>query len=434
MQTGLFQQQSLKLVMTKELTQAITLLQYSSLDLTKFLEEQILENPLIEVKPTDFNRPTKSKVREDTYTNPIDYIGKNEITLYEHLFTQLSYMKLNINKKRTIEYIIQLLDGNGYLYFPAEEIAKDLKTKPETIEDAIHFIQSLDPIGVGARSLKECLLLQLKALPERNSLAETIIQDHFELFAERSWKEIATKLDIKLFDIQQVFDFIQTLQPRPGAAFHGGEAQYIVPDFDIEVENGMVSMSVQDSYLPKVSLNLQYYQHFSDVKDSQTKSYLQEKVDQCQWIMRSLEQRKLTLQNVMNEIINRQLDFFIKGPAHLKPMIMSEVADAIEIHESTVSRAVKDKFVQTPFGIFEMKYFFSRNIQTTGEADTSSTQVKNVLKQMIDEENKQKPLSDQEIVSILKEEQGILVSRRTIAKYRDQLNIPSSTKRKRYSK
>nr|WP_309101214.1 RNA polymerase factor sigma-54 [Fredinandcohnia onubensis] len=434
MQTGLFQQQSLKLVMTKELTQAITLLQYSSLDLTKFLEEQTLENPLIEVKQTDFSRRTKSKVSKESYTNPIDYIEKKETTLYEHLLTQLSYMKVNNEKKRTMEYIIQLLDSNGYLYFPEEEIAKDLNTDTETIESAIHFIQSLDPIGVGARSLQECLLLQLRKLPKRNSLAETIIQDYFEEFAEKSWKEIAKQLDVKLFDIQQIFDFIQTLQPRPGAAFHGGEAQYIVPEFDIQVENGVVIMNMHDSYLPKVSLNLQYYQHFLQEKDSQTQSYLQEKVDQCQWIMRSLEQRKLTLQNVMNEIINRQMDFFLKGPAHLKPLIMSEVAQSLDIHESTVSRAVKDKFVQTPYGIFEMKYFFSRNIQTTGSTDTSSTQVKNVLKQLVDEENKQKPLSDQEIVSILKEEHGILVSRRTIAKYRDQLNIPSSSKRKRYSK
>ncbi|MFD1778636.1 RNA polymerase factor sigma-54 [Fredinandcohnia salidurans] len=434
MQTGLFQQQSLKLVMTKELTQAITLLQYSSLDLTKFLEEQTLENPLIEVKQTDFSRRTKSKVSKESYTNPIDYVEKKETTLYEHLLSQLSYMKVNNEKKRTMEYIIQLLDSNGYLYFPEEEIARDLNTDTETIESAIHYIQSLDPTGVGARSLQECLLLQLRKLPKRNSLAETIIQDYFEEFAEKSWKEIAKQLDVKLFDIQQLFDFIQTLQPRPGAAFHGGEAHYIVPDFDIQVENGVVVMNMHDSYLPKVSLNLQYYQHFLQEKDSQTKSYLQEKVDQCQWIMRSLEQRKLTLQNVMNEIINHQLEFFLKGPAHLKPLIMSEVAQSLDIHESTVSRAVKDKFVQTPFGIFEMKYFFSRNIQTTGLTDTSSTQVKNVLKQLVDEENKQKPLSDQEIVSILKEEHGILVSRRTIAKYRDQLNIPSSSKRKRYSK
>ncbi|MDR4889592.1 RNA polymerase factor sigma-54 [Fredinandcohnia sp. QZ13] len=434
MQTGLFQQQSLKLVMTKELTQAITLLQYSSLDLTKFLEEQTLENPLIDVKPSDFGRPKKMKVTKDTYINPIDYLSKKETTLYEHLLTQISYMKLNNTKKQTVEYIIQLLDSNGYLYFPTEEIARDLNIDKESIENAIQIIQSLDPIGVGARSLQECLLLQLQVLQNRNRLAETIIQEHFERFAEKSWKEIAKDLNVKLFDIQQVFDFIQTLKPRPGAAFHGGEAHYIVPDIDIQVEGDVVTMKMQDSYLPKVSLNLQYYQHFLDEKDTKTKSYLQEKVDQCQWIMRSLEQRKMTLQNVMSEIINRQIDFFIKGPAHLKPLIMSEVADALEIHESTVSRAVKDKFVQTPFGIFEMKYFFSRNIQTTGETDTSSTQVKNVMKQMIEEENKQKPLSDQEIVSILEKEHGILVSRRTIAKYRDQLNIPSSTKRKRYSK
>lgn len=434
MHTGLFQQQSLKLVMTKELTQAITLLQYSTLDLTKFLEEQTLENPLIEVRSSDFGRRAKSRVSKDTHTNPIDYIEKKESSLYEHLLTQLSYMKLNKKKRATIEYIIQLLDSNGYLYFSAEEIATDLDTNIETVDNAIRFIQGLDPNGVGARSLQECLLLQLRALPHRNELAETIIEHHFTLFAEKSWKEIAKDLNVKLFEIQQIFDLIQTLQPRPGAAFHGGEAQYIVPDFDIQVENGVVTMSMQDSYQPKVSLNLQYYQHFLEEKDTKTKSYLQEKVEQCQWIIRSLEQRKSTLQNVMNEIINRQNDFFLKGPSHLKPMIMGEVAENLDIHESTVSRAVKDKFVQTPYGIFEMRYFFSSTIQTTGATDTSSTQVKNVLRQLVDGEDKEKPLSDQEIVSILEESHGILVSRRTIAKYRDQLNIPSSSKRKRYSK
>ncbi|WP_449538409.1 RNA polymerase factor sigma-54 [Ferdinandcohnia sp. Marseille-Q9671] len=434
MQTGLFQQQSLKLVMTKELTQAITLLQYSSLDLIKFLEEQTIENPLIEVNsPTEFDRRHKTKVTNETYTNPIDYIEKKQTTLFEHLVSQLSYMKLSTTDRQMIEYIIQLLDSNGYLYFSTEEIAKDLTIDSETVTDYIQFIQSLDPIGVGARSLQECLLLQLEAHKEQNDLAKRIIQDHFELFAEKSWKEIAKKLNVKLFDIQKVADFIQTLQPRPGAAFQSGEPQYIVPDIEIQVENGIVTTSLQDSYLPKVSLNLQYYQQFLQEKDSKTKSFLQEKVDQCQWIIKSLEQRKHTLQNVMNEIINRQMDFFIKGPTHLKPLIMSEVADVLEVHESTVSRAVKDKYVQTPFGIFEMKHFFSRNIQTTGQSDMSSAQVKNVLKQLIIEENKQKPLSDQEIVSILEEVHGILVSRRTIAKYRDQLNIPSSSKRKRYS-
>ncbi|MFS0863978.1 RNA polymerase factor sigma-54 [Fredinandcohnia sp. 179-A 10B2 NHS] len=431
--TGLFQQQSLKLVMTKELSQAIALLQYSSLDLTKFLEEQMVENPLIELKTTDYiSRSKKPKVSNETYINPIDYLDKKETSLYEHLLKQLSYVKLTNEEKIIAEYIIHSLDSNGYLYFSSDEIASELSVEPEKVEELVTFIQKLEPVGICARNLQECLLLQLQALPERNELAEIIIREHFALFAEKAWKEITKLIDVKLYDIQQVYDFIQTLQPRPGAVFQSNELQYIIPDIEIQVNNQIVSIKLQDSYYPKVSMNLQYYQHFLQEKDTKTKTYLQEKVDQCQWIIKSLEQRKTTLQNVMNEIVNRQLDFFIKGPDYLKPLVMSEIAEALEIHESTVSRAVKDKYVQTPYGVFEMKYFFSRMIPTTGDSDTSATQVKNVLKKLIEGENKQKPLSDQDIVTILKTEHGILVSRRTIAKYRDQLKIPSSSKRKRY--
>ncbi|MCH1625760.1 RNA polymerase factor sigma-54 [Fredinandcohnia quinoae] len=433
--TGLFQQQTLKLVMTKELTQAITLLQYSSLDLTKFLEEQSVENPLIELKQNEFSRTRKiSKVTGESYTNPIDYIEKNDISLYQHLLAQLTYVQLSSKDKAIIEYMIQLLDENGYFYFAEEEIAEELNVDVSIIEKSLSFIQKLDPIGVGARSLQECLLLQLKNLSERNVLAEEIIGQHFLLFADKSWKEISRIVDVKLSDIQHVYDLIQTLQPRPGALFQGNEPSYIIPEIEIQVENGTVQILLQDDYLPKVSLNLQYYNHFINEQDPGIKSYLQEKVEQCQWIMKSIDQRKQTLKNVMNEIVLKQLDFFLKGPNFLKPLTMSEVADTLGIHESTVSRATKDKFVQTPFGIFEMKHFFSRNIQTTGDSDMSSLQVRTILKQLIDEENKHKPLSDQEIVGIMQLNHGILVSRRTIAKYRDQLKIPSSSKRKRYEK
>lgn len=433
--TGLFQQQSLKLVMTKELTQAIMLLQYSSLDLTKFLEEQTLENPLIELKQNDYSNTRKiQRVSNESYTNPIDYVEKDEISLYEHLLSQLTYLQLNPKEKTVIEYMIQSLDENGYFYFLEEEIAEELNVDIHVIEESLSLIQQLDPIGVGARNLQECLLLQLKQLSERNLLAEEIIEQYFLLFADKSWKEIARKLDVKLSEIQAVFDLVQTLQPRPGALFQGNEPSYIIPEIEIQVKNGNVQILHQDDYLPKVSLNLQYYNRFINDHDPVIKSYLQEKAEQCQWIMKSINQRKHTLQNVMNEIVVRQLDFFLKGPNFLKSLTMSEIADELGIHESTVSRATRDKYVQTPFGIYEMKHFFSRNIQSTSESDMSSSQVKTILKQLIETENKHKPLSDQDIVGIMQADHGILVSRRTIAKYRDQLKIPSSSKRKRYEK
>jgi RNA polymerase sigma-54 factor len=290
----------------------------------------------------------------------------------------------------------------------------------------------MEPAGIAARSLQECLLIQLKRMPEPHPLSITLVESHFEPFAEKKWKELSKILQVSLQEIQSAFDQIQKLNPRPGAEFFTESTAFIIPDVVVIWDGTDYSITIFDELLPKISFNQDYYQQYARSDDKKVSSYMENQVQNYQWLQKSLEQRKETLQKVALKIVEKQPDFFKKGPFNLKPMTMKEVAEEIEIHESTVSRAVREKYVQTPFGIFELKSFFTSTIQTTNDDTTSSSQVRNALSKLIETENKQKPLSDQDIVELLKNNEEIVVSRRTIAKYRDQLGIPSSSKRRRY--
>lgn len=437
---GLWQQQTLKLTMTQELSQAIALLQYSTQELTSFLENKALENPLMQIEFSNVqsidprtDRPKKTTKRYDKdRQNWIEQIGIEKRTLGEYLYTQLNGNSLTHEQQKIFKEITYNLDENGYLCSDIEDIAKQLCVSTEEVEEILTIIHELEPAGVGARSLKECLYLQLEKQDKRNELAETIISDYFDLFAEKKWKNLAKHLDVKLTQIQEVFDLIQTLNPRPASDFQDEKPAYIIPDVLIEWDGEDFRISVFDEVLPKISFNQQYFNQFSSYKDKQVNRFLQEKQQDYQWILKSLEQRKETLTKVTIKIVEKQPDFFVKGPSFLKPMTMRDISEELGIHESTVSRAVREKYAQTPFGTFELRSFFTSTIQTTSSENTSSQQVKNAISQLVSKENKQKPYSDQEIVQQLKESEGIVVSRRTITKYREQLGIPSSSKRKRY--
>ncbi|MFS8629666.1 MAG: RNA polymerase factor sigma-54, partial [Bacillales bacterium] len=285
---------------------------------------------------------------------------------------------------------------------------------------------------IGARSLNECLLLQLKRLPERNELAEVIISEYFTPFAEKKWPELAKTLGIKLPQIQEVFDLVQTLNPRPALAFQEERPVYIVPDVVIKWDGDQLMVSVYNETIPKISFNQEYYRYFSAFNDRQVNRFLKEKQQDYYWLVRSLEQRKETLLKVTGKIVEKQEDFFRHGPSYLKPMTMKEVSDELGIHESTVSRAVREKYAETPFGTFELRSFFTSTLHTVSDDAVSAQRVKDAIAALIAGESKQKPLSDQQIARLLKEQEGIIVSRRTVAKYRSQLGIPSSSKRKRY--
>ncbi|MBV7505810.1 RNA polymerase factor sigma-54 [Bacillus sp. sid0103] len=437
LKAGLWQQQTLKLAMTQELSQAIALLQYSAQELTAFLEDKALENPLLQIensniKPMnpliDRNRSKHQKAEKDW----IEQIADKPFSLEDYLLSQLKLTSLSGEQLSVIRFLIQYLDENGYFGGDLNEIAQKLRVSEEVAEECLAIIQTLEPAGIGARDLQECLLMQLYYQDPANELAQKIISDYFIPFAEKKWKPIAKELKVTLKDIQNIFDQIQSLNPKPGTILGKEVTTYIIPDAIVEQTSEGLTVRMSDESLPRISLNEQYYHKFKD-QDQQVSRFLQDKLQDYQWIQKSIEQRKETLTRVIAKIIEKQTAFFQKGSQYLVPMTMKEIAGELNIHESTVSRAVREKYVQTPNGTFPLKSFFTSTIQTVSvDENTSSTQVKKKIATLIENENKQKPLSDQDIVEQLKTEEGMVVSRRTIAKYRDQLGIPSSAKRKRF--
>ncbi len=437
LKAGLWQQQTLKLAMTQELSQAIALLQYSAQELAAFLEDKALENPLLKienvnVKPMnpqiDRNRRKHQKSEKDW----IEQIADKPFSLEEHLISQLKITHLTTEQMKVIRHLIKNLDENGYFVGDLTEISLKLQVDHEIVEDSLAIIQTLEPAGIGARDLQECLLMQSYYKNPNNDLAQTILSKYFILFAEKKWKPIAKELGISMKDLQDVFDEIQQLNPKPGALLRNEPTTYIIPDAIIEQTNEGLTVRMVDESLPRISFNQPYYQKFHN-QNQQVSRFLQDKVQDYQWILKSIEQRKETLTRVVGKIVEKQPAFFQKGSQYLVPMTMKEIASELDIHESTVSRAVREKYVQTPIGTYPLKTFFTSTIQTlTDEESTSSTQVKNEIHSLVAQENKQKPLSDQDMVEQLKLQKGILVSRRTVAKYREQLGIPSSSKRKRF--
>ncbi|MBL4954980.1 RNA polymerase factor sigma-54 [Neobacillus sp. YIM B02564] len=438
LKAGLWQQQTLKLTMTQELSQAIALLQYSTQELTEFLENKALENPLIQIDQVnvqpmnpliDRNRRKHQKVEKDW----IEQIAAKPFSLEEQLISQLNIKALSNDQLRVIRHLIYNLDENGYFTGDLAEIAVKLQTNQELVEACLMMIQSLEPIGIGARNLQECLLIQVEYEYPDNELTKKIISDYFVPFAEKKWRQIAKELQVTLKDIQDVFDEIQLLDPKPGAVLGNETSAYIIPDVIVEQTPEGLTVRMFDDMLPKISFNQQYYNQFKN-QDQQVNRFLQDKVQDYQWILKSIEQRRETLTRVVTKIVEKQAAFFENGPESLVPMTMKELAAELDIHESTVSRAVREKYVQTPIGTFTLKSFFTSTIQTVvGDEQTSSAQVKKAITRLVEKEDKAKPLSDQDIVEQLKITEGIIVSRRTIAKYRDQLGIPSSSKRKRFN-
>ncbi|CAH0344779.1 RNA polymerase factor sigma-54 [Bacillus sp. CECT 9360] len=429
MRVGLFQQQTLKLAMTQELSQAIALLQYSSQELTAFLESKALENPLISLDyPQSLSIQRRGNGQDPKYW--IEQIGGEQWTLEKHLLSQLNVKKLSKTRVNIFLQFIRNMDDNGYVRVTSEDIAEVTGSRVEEVAECLKLIHQLEPFGIGARNLQECLLIQARIA--KHKLAEKILEEYFLLFAEKKWKELSGKLHVSLKEIQSVSDFIQTLNPRPGSLYDHDKATYIIPDVAVELRNGGFIVSNLDKNGPRISSNESYLKEMKQHNDQQVDRFLQEKWQEFQWIERSIQQRKETILKVMAKIVEKQSECFYKGMSFLIPMTMKEIALDLEIHESTVSRVVKDKYVRAPFGTLEMRAFFTSTLQSTTEKDISARKAKKEVAQAIQAEDKRKPISDQDISHLLQAEAGIILSRRTVAKYRDQLGIPSSSKRKRY--
>lgn len=432
LKAGLWQQQTLKLTMTQELSQAIALLQYSAQELTEFLENKALENPLITIESAPDRMRRKRRKNNRDGVPLIEQIPACTFSFSEQILSQINMKQYSKQQLGVIRHLIDHIDESGYLNGDIAEIARKQSVSAELAEECLRIIQGLEPAGVGARSLQECLLIQWKRRHPLWELGKTIISEHFVPFAERKWKSLAKELKVSLKEIQEIFDEVQTFNPRPCAEFFNDQTHYIVPDAIISWTGKRVSVRFWDAALPRMKFNEEYFQKFSHTGDQQVGRFLREKFQDYQWIVKSIEQRKETLAKVITKIAEKQEDFFRKGPLYLKPMTMKELADEIGVHESTISRAVREKYVQTPSGTYPLKSFFSSTLQTVSAEATSSSRVKNAIAGIIEKEDKQAPLSDQGIADQLKANDGIVISRRTVAKYRDQLGIASSSKRKRY--
>ncbi|MTD42385.1 RNA polymerase factor sigma-54 [Erwinia sp. CPCC 100877] len=427
------QKQVQKLAMTQQLQQSIQILQYSTEELYSYIETKSLENPLIDIQTESSNDFSATSTR--TYTgeenNYLNQIPDNHMSLFEYLIDQIHLNYRDTYLRTLVLFLVEYIDLNGYLMIELDEAAALTGAKAIEILDALTLIQQLDPAGVGARDLRECLLLQIERDDTAPELAYIVVEEEFTHLAERKWSLIAKKFNVELAEIQVIFDYIQTLTPSPGSIFESTSGLYIRPDLTIKIKNGQLIVTSNKSGTPKIQFQQEYFERMEATKDAEVQKYIQEKKNEFEWLERTIAQRGDTILRVGSEIVKRQQDFFLKEDRPLKPMTLKEIADTLNIHESTVSRAVNGKYLAADFGVFELRTFFSHGLTNNTGEETSTDSVKKALQSLVDNENKAKPLSDQKIVDLLKEKE-IEISRRTVTKYREALGIPSSSKRKRY--
>jgi len=363
---------------------------------------------------------------------PIENTLTRPPNLSDHLTWQLSMSDASPRTKEIAQFIIGNIDEDGYLRANNEEIMASGGYQAEEVETAVKAVQSLDPIGVGARDLRECLLLQLEFLELDAPLVEIIVRDHWDEFMQRKFVSLAKTLGIDLKSLEGIVEIIKHLDPKPGRKYSNERAIYVEPDVYIQKVGDEYVIVLNEDGMPKLRINSGYRSMLNSMdskQDGETVNYIKDKIRSAVWLIKSLDQRQRTIYKVAESIVKHQREFLEKGIDYLRPLVLRDVADDIQMHESTVSRVVSNKYMHTPRGLFLMKYFFHSGIDSDTGEDISSLTVKKKIQSFIDNEDPRKPLSDSKIMKILNDE-GINIARRTVAKYRDELNIPSSTDRK----
>ena len=438
--------QSQKLIMTTQLKQSLSILNMSKLELEEEIKREAENNPLVEVEKSgeinweeyikDMDRSRRLDRTEISY-NPdnevnLENLVKYSSNLYEDLKFQISLYKLTDKELEVCEYIIDSLDEDGYLRTEEKVIVDTLKIDEELFEKCLISVQQLEPSGVGARSLSECLMIQLASLGIYNEILEEIVTKDLNLIANNKYKEISKKYNMSLQKCVELINIIKTLDPKPGRTCSVEKSVYIQPDVTVEKidDEFIVYLNEKDSYQIRIN---SYYKDIlkNSQSDESAKEFIKERLNSATGLMKNIESRKTTVLKIAEEIVKAQDEFLRKGTKYIKPLKMKDIAEKLEFHESTISRGVNGKYMLTPFGVYEFRYFFSSAIETENNEMASSTSIKKIIKETIKDENKKKPLSDDHISKLLKEK-GINVARRTVAKYREELGIPSSSKRKEY--
>ncbi|WP_028574078.1 RNA polymerase factor sigma-54 [Desulfonatronovibrio hydrogenovorans] len=466
-----------QLVMTPQLQQAIKLLQLSRLELLEVVQQELLENPMLEeLQPVseeeqerqalnDKDQGAKLTSEEKEIINNADwedYLGEfsstskqsgsrewevpEEMQSYEarysakpslegHLMWQLHLQNLTPDETRIGEEIIGNIDSRGYLKATVEEIGRSCSVQESLVDQVLAKVQNFDPVGVAARDLRECLIIQLKALNETDPILIELVTEHLEDIERNRLAPLLKKFRISKELMKEYIEVLQSLDPFPGSSYGSEDVIYISPDIYVyKYEDDFVIVLNEDG-LPSIQLSPFYESLNQAPKDRKNKKeidYFQEKTRSAIWLMKSLHQRQRTLYKVMESILKFQKEFFVHGVTRLKPLILKEVAEDISMHESTVSRITTSKYVSTPFGLFELKFFFNSALSMDSGGTVGSESVKAAIKKMVASEDPKKPLSDDAIATNLKKELDVNIARRTVAKYRAALKIPSSSRRKKF--
>jgi RNA polymerase sigma-54 factor len=488
MRPGLGQHTQLKqeLKINPRLYQAMDLLYMPLLDLQQHLKQELLNNPFLDMiepdeedeeegenpqeettQETEAEKDEKGEIDwEEILLDGFDAGGRREeheereyyepVTvdsrdLSDHLRDQVTLLDLNGRQMFLAEEFIGNINEDGYLACglekiveganeevrkAAEEIDRDVTDLPvytlAEAEEMLGVVQSLDPPGVGARDLRECLMLQLREAGLEHSVPFRLVRDCFDELIAHRWSEISKRFGISPTDVQKAADEIAKLDPKPGLVYSDASDNYIIPDLIVDKIDGKYHVFLNDANLPRLKLSKAYQEIARDKKkfDGENKEFISNKLNSANWMIQAIEQRRQTMLKVMNYIVERQREFFEKGVQFLKPLTLREVAEVISMHESTVSRVTNEKFVQTPRGVLPLKFFFSSGLSTTAGEDVSARGIKAQIQKLVADENPKHPLTDQAIVNILKET-GVQIARRTVAKYRDQLGVLSARMRKR---
>jgi RNA polymerase sigma-54 factor len=471
---GMHQSQNLSLqqVLAPQLQQSLLILQAPLLELRNLVQQEMETNPVLEELATE----PEADGTEETKTEPAandkefkeefdqlaklddewrDYMAQSssysgrsqdeeekrqfffdsiatQETLQQHLMGQLNQTALNADDRKTAEVIIGNIDDSGFLQSNPEEMSMNTGISKENFETMLTLVQSFYPPGVGARDLGECLLIQLKREGKQNGLEYKIISEHMQDLGKRRFPEIARRMGLSVEQVQKCANNIAQLDPRPGQIFAESPQNYVLPDVTVEKIDGEYQIILNGEQIPHLRISNTYKDIMAqDGNGSDVKDYIRDKIRSGKFLIKSIHQRQQTISNIAHQIVSRQREFLDHGSAHLKPMTMVQIADAVGVHETTVSRAISGKYMSTPQGVFEMKYFFTPGYQTASGEAMSNTSVKEAILDLVKNEDGATPLSDKEIVEILSE-RGIPIARRTVAKYRTELNILPSNMRRKY--